>query len=395
MLNVKREPLSIKASVMPLKTWRGLQMLLQVFMFVVGLAMLWRFWSAPQRSAFWLAVASLLVISGVISLFAMWRVLGVAFIALVPGLLFLALGYGVWRFRQHRRHADPTEPPMMDGADSTTIATLLLLAGMFATGISVQAQERAALTNSVSLVSASYTGRVQDKIAQFDATLVVSSAATNQTLPLFSDDIAVQSFTTTGSAKLVREGRTVSVFLPARGPATLQMKLLGKLGGDVTKRSLAFTIPPALSSQVNVAIDEAEADVEFPTAVSFHRTADNGQTSVAAILGAADRFDLTWTPRVKRAAEIAATVFCQNTALATFSGGVMKLRTIAGLPSDAGRVEATPRPAAGRSTIAARGGREHADVGAQARSDRRDSHRGPAQGCLAGLQVDARNGTRA
>ncbi|MCC6822769.1 MAG: type II secretion system protein, partial [Verrucomicrobia subdivision 3 bacterium] len=328
VLNVKREPLSIKASVMPLKTWRGLQMLLQVFMFVVGLAMLWRFWSAPQRSAFWLAVASLLVISGVISLFAMWRVLGVAFIALVPGLLFLALGYGVWRFRQHRRHADPTEPPMMDGADSTTIATLLLLAGMFATGISVQAQERAALTNSVSLVSASYTGRVQDKIAQFDATLVVSSAATNQTLPLFSDDIAVQSFTTTGSAKLVREGRTVSVFLPARGPATLQMKLLGKLGGDVTKRSLAFTIPPALSSQVNVAIDEAEADVEFPTAVSFHRTADNGQTSVAAILGAADRFDLTWTPRVKRAAEIAATVFCQNTALATFSGGVMKLRTI-------------------------------------------------------------------
>ena len=61
-------------------------------------------------------------------------------------------------------------------------------------------------TIQVSLVSASYTGRVQDKIAQFDATFVVSSAATNQILPLFSDDIAVQSFTTTGGAKLVRKG---------------------------------------------------------------------------------------------------------------------------------------------------------------------------------------------
>ncbi len=327
VLNVKREPLSIRASVMPLKTWRGLQMVLQVVMFVVGLAMLWRFWSAPQRSGFWLAVAGMLVISGVISLFAMWRVLGVAFIALVPILSLLAIGYGVWRFRQHRQHSRPTEPPMMDGPDSTTLATLLLLLGILAAGTSVRAQDNANLTNSVSLVSASYTGRVQDKVAQFEATFVISSAMTNQTLPLFSDDIAVQAFTTTGGAKLVREGRTVSVFLPARGPATLQMKLLGKLGGDVTKRSLAFTIPPALSSQVNVTIDEAEADVEFPTAVSFRRTASAAQTSVSAILGATDRFEMTWTPRVKRAAEIAATVFCQNTALATFSGGVTKLRT--------------------------------------------------------------------
>ena len=328
VLNVKREPLSISASVMPLKTWRGLQMLLQVVMFVVGLAMLWRCWLAPQRSAFWLAVAGMLVISGVVSLFAMWRVLGIAFIALVPLLLVLALGYGIWWFRQHRHHSDPPEPPMMDGPDSTTITTMLLLLGMLAAGTSVRAQDSAPLTNSVSLVHASYIGHVQDKVAQFDATFVVSSTSTNQTLPLFSDDLAVQSFTTTGGARLVREGRTVSVFLPARGNATLQMKLLGRLGGDVTKRSLAFAIPPALSSQVEVTIDEAEADVEFPTAVSFRRTASNGQTRVSAILGATDRFELTWTPRVKRAAEIAATVFCQNTALASFSGGVTKFRTV-------------------------------------------------------------------
>ena len=327
VLNVKREPLSISASVMPLKTWRGLQMVLQVVMFVVGLAMLWRFWSAPRRSSFWLAVAAALVIGGVVSLFAMWRVLGVAFIVLVPVLLFIAIAYCVWQFRHRRKHSPPPEPPMMGGPAATTISIFLVVMGILTASTPVRAQDGSTSTNSVSLVSASYTGSVQDKVAQFEATFIVSSAATNQSLPLFNDDIAVQSFTTTGGAKLVREGRTVSVFLPARGTATLQMKLLGKLGGDVTKRSLAFTIPPALSSQVNVTIDEAEADVEFPTAVSFRRAASNGQTSVSAILGATDRFEMTWTPRVKRAAEIAATVFCQNTALATFSGGVTKLRT--------------------------------------------------------------------
>jgi len=327
VLNVKREPLSISASVMPLKTWRGLQMVLQVVMFVVGLAMLWRFWSAPRRSSFWLAVAAALVIGGVVSLFAMWRVLGVAFIVLVPVLLFIAIAYCVWQFRHRRKHSPPPEPPMMGGPAATTISIFLVVMGILTASTPVRAQDGSTSTNSVSLVSASYTGSVQDKVAQFEATFIVSSAATNQSLPLFNDDIAVQSFTTTGGAKLVREGRTVSVFLPARGTATLQMKLLGKLGGDVTKRSLAFAIPPALSSQVNVTIDEAEADVEFPTAVSFRRAASNGQTSVSAILGATDRFEMTWTPRVKRAAEIAATVFCQNTALATFSGGVTKLRT--------------------------------------------------------------------
>lgn len=327
VLNVKREPLTISASVIPLKTWRGLQMVLQVVLFVVGLAMLWRFWSARQRSSFRLAAAAALVIAGVVSLFVMWRVLGVALIVLVPVLAFVAIAYCAWQFRHRRKHSPPPGPPMTDGPAASTVAILLVLMGTFAAGTPVRAQDGALSTNSVALVSASYTGSVQDKVAQFEATFILSSAATNQTLPLFGDDIAVQSFTNTGGAKLVREGRTVSVFLPARGSATLQMKLLGKLGGDVTRRSLAFAIPPALSSQVNVTIDEAEADVEFPTAVSFRRTASNGQTSVSAILGATDRFEMTWTPRVKRAAEIAATVFCQNTASATFGGGVTKLRT--------------------------------------------------------------------
>src|ERR1035438_8994414 len=45
-----------------------------------------------------------------------------------------------------------------------------------------------------------------------------------------------------------------------------------------------------------------------------------------AVIGSADHVELFWTPRVKRAAEVAATVFCQNAALVTFGGGVVNVR---------------------------------------------------------------------
>ena len=45
-----------------------------------------------------------------------------------------------------------------------------------------------------------------------------------------------------------------------------------------------------------------------------------------AVIGAADWITVLWTPRVKRAAEVAATIFCQNDSLVTFGGGVMNVR---------------------------------------------------------------------
>ena len=41
-----------------------------------------------------------------------------------------------------------------------------------------------------------------------------------------------------------------AVRFDSKGGATLQIKMLVKIAGDVTKRRLAFAIPPALSSQV-------------------------------------------------------------------------------------------------------------------------------------------------
>jgi hypothetical protein len=106
---------------------------------------------------------------------------------------------------------------------------------------------------------------------------------------------------------------------------TLQIKMLVKIAGDVTKRRVAFAIPPALSSQVALALDEPGADVDFPAAISFKRILDADKTRVEAVIGSADRIELLWTPRVKRAAEVAATVFCQNASLVTFGNGVVNV----------------------------------------------------------------------
>ena len=81
-----------------------------------------------------------------------------------------------------------------------------------------------------------------------------------------------------------------------------------------------------MSSQVALALDKPEADVDFPTAISFKRILDKDKTRVEAVIGSGDRVELVWTPRVKRAAEVAATVFCQNASLVTFGGGVVNVR---------------------------------------------------------------------
>ena len=67
--------------------------------------------------------------------------------------------------------------------------------------------------------------------------------------------------------------------------------------------------------------------MEFPAAVAFHSTTDRQQTRIEAIMAAGERVELRWTPRVKRAAEIAATVFASGTTLARFDGGALNLRT--------------------------------------------------------------------
>src|SRR5439155_8135933 len=174
-----------------------------------------------------------------------------------------------------------------------------------------------------------YTGIVHERVARIEAVLQVSAAKAGQTIQLFNEDVAVEEFSAVPStAKLLRQGNSVNVRLEKKGEATLKVKFLVKLGGDVTKRHLAFGIPPALSSKLAFTVDEPEAAVEFPTAVSYHSVAAQQQTRVEAVMGAGECVELQWTPRVKRAAEIAATVFSRNATLVSFTGGVMGLRSV-------------------------------------------------------------------
>jgi len=67
--------------------------------------------------------------------------------------------------------------------------------------------------------------------------------------------------------------------------------------------------------------------VEFPTAVAFQRTQAAGQTRIAATIGTAGRVEILWTPRTKRANEVAATIFVENNSLVTLANGVMDVRS--------------------------------------------------------------------
>ena len=51
----------------------------------------------------------------------------------------------------------------------------------------------------MSIISATYTGTVQDKVAQFDAAFQIATTATNQIVPLFGEDVAVESFAAKGT----------------------------------------------------------------------------------------------------------------------------------------------------------------------------------------------------
>ena len=184
------------------------------------------------------------------------------------------------------------------------------------------------VTNAVTLVSATYTAAVREQVAQVEADLDLISLKPRQRLPLFADDIAVESFTSSAKdAKLLREGRNLVLWLPEAGTAKLKVKFLARLTGDAARRQLHFAIPPALTSTLAITLNEPEAVVDLPTAVTFKTApAAAQQTRVEGTIGAADHLELAWTPRVKKADEIAATVFVQNAALVSFEGGVIRSR---------------------------------------------------------------------
>ncbi|MEN9574713.1 MAG: hypothetical protein RL514_2568 [Verrucomicrobiota bacterium] len=351
VLNLKSEPLGIEMSLMPLGKFRAAQSAGQLALFLGGLLWALIHWRRADRSSFGIALGLALALAGVVWLGLSARTLHWVLIAAVPLAGAALLCWLAWRFwprgkvngeeKMVRSEGSVTPVPMAESkpsvADSGSgpvppAAALLAFALLTTSALAQPTPYSSPLTihnSPVTLQSATYTGTIREKAAEFTATLVVSSTGTNQTFTLFGEDVAIQSFTAkTGEARLVREGGFARVWLPKSGAVTVELKLFVRLDGDVTKRRLGFGLPPALASQFTALIDEPDADVEFPSAVAFKRTPAGKQTRVEAIIGSTDRVDLAWTPRMKRLAEMEATVFAQTATLVTVGGGVVNSRAV-------------------------------------------------------------------
>jgi type II secretory pathway pseudopilin PulG len=350
VLNVGKEPLTVKTLTIDQKVFNTVRGLLQALALLAGLVVLGWQLRKTTPSTFTMTAAVALIIGSIIHLLISLRALDTVMIIAAP---LLALAGLVWLVRKiwKRAPAPRDEGPSDSGEQGTPTppalptVTAALLAALFLAAPAV----RAADSGNVTIQSASYTGMVQsidgpaaDRVVQMEAVFSLESSEPNQTVRLFGPEVAVKEFSGTGTrggwwfgsrdagtVQLVRDGKNISVRLSQPGKATARIKYLVKLGGDVAKRQIAFGIPPALASRLAVVLDEPGAMVELPAAVSFTTTpTGNQQTLVEAVLGASDRVDVLWTPRMKRAAEIATTVFCRNTALVSLGGGVLNVRSL-------------------------------------------------------------------
>lgn len=342
VLNVGDEALKLEALAVASKVLNTVRSVSQIAVFIAGLFLLWWQLRRATPHSLIVTIAMAMILGSVGHLLVTTRLLGMALVLALPVLVLALITFAARRYwlRHHAASAADstgTEPtPSPGGAPGmgpavAAIALMLSLASVNAKEVTSPAATRnpQSATGSVSILSATYTGTVHERVARIDAVIQVSAAKAGETIALFGDDVAVEEFSATpGTIKLVRQGNSVSVRLPKKGEATLKVKFVARLGGDVTKRHLVFAIPPALSSRLALTVDEPEAAVEFPTAVSYHSVASQQQTRVEAVMGAGERVELQWTPRVKRAAEIAATVFCRNATLVGFNGGVMSARSL-------------------------------------------------------------------
>ena len=328
VLNVRDDKLVLSATVISAATRNTLRSVTQIAAFLAGLLLFAWQWRRPRPNSLLAAVGLVLAATSVGAMLMVTHLLGIGLAYLLPLAVFALFGVALLRAWQKRKL---TRPPGLAGP--TAVVSLVALLGLSSFGpaeAATPAKETPVSLASGWVVSASYVGRVSGRVAHLEAEVHIVTTQPNQTVALFGDDLAVETFgSLPPGARLIRDGKTLSVRFSRKGEATVKLSFLVKLSGaeaDVN-RQLAFAIPPALSSQVTLVVDEPEANVEFPTAVAFHSTTTGGETRVEGTIGSGERVELRWSPRVKRAAEIAATVFCQNAAVVSFRGDAMNVRS--------------------------------------------------------------------
>ncbi len=354
VLNIGGEALTAQAWAVKTDVRNAVRAALELVAFLLGVWIVRQQTRRARAGGLLLAAGLALCLGSVGSALISLRLLHIALILVVPVLVLMAMIWLAKKFLPRRvpkatppPPAPPT-PPSGAGPAAPAVTALLALAFLLTAANADEATQRAqhffapTLQHSttpflhssiippspgVAITSAAYTGAVREKVAQFEAVFEVQADKPGRRVALFGDDVAVREFSASlKDARLVRDGAMLAAWLPRRGAATVRVKFVVKTGGDETNRQLLFAIPPALTSKLTTTLDETDAAVEAPTAVSFKTAVEQQQTRVEAVLGAATRVELSWTPRTKRAAEVAATVFCQNTTLASFGGGVLNTR---------------------------------------------------------------------
>lgn len=351
VLNIGGEALSAQAWAVKTEVRNAARAAVELVAFLLGVWIIRRQMRRARPRALLLAAGFALCLGSIGSALIALRLLHVALILVGPALAIFIM---VWVAKKllppqppklTPPPSPPSPPPPSAGPAAPAATALLALALLLPAANAAdpqQPQQRAQVLQhsiaptlhptippspGVAITSATYIGAVHGKVAQFEAAFELQASEAGRRVTLFGDDVAVQEFSTNvKDAKLVRDDAMLAAWLPKRGAATVRVKFVVKSTGDETSRQLAFAVPPALTGKLNAVLDESDAAVEAPTAVSFKTAVEQQQTRVEAVLGAATRVELSWTPQTKRAAEVAATVFCQNTTLASIGGGVLNTR---------------------------------------------------------------------
>jgi prepilin-type processing-associated H-X9-DG protein len=223
VLNTGGEPLAIKMSLMNGRVFAIVRSGFQLAAFCLGLLMVAWQWH-HRRSSFWVTIGLTLSFVGVGTLLVSGRVLHLALIAAAPMVVLLA---GLALLRRFWPSAAAAQRPPGAPDFPPAVATIALL---FFLGNSVAGQDAAAPMapgTASAIESAAYSGILREHVAEFEGTLLLVSTSTNQTLPLFGDDVALEEFSVKlGAAKLLREGGKLAVLLPNRGSASVTLKFV-------------------------------------------------------------------------------------------------------------------------------------------------------------------------
>ena len=209
VLNVRDEPLSVSASIMSLHTFQQRQMMAQVAAFLTGLVV-WVWQWRGTRNSFVLTLALALMFGSVASLLIAWRALHDLLIIGFPIVLLTVVSWLIWKFwarrAKHSAESEVSRDPDEPGTTEIPPAVAgLVIAFVLAMPLTTQASEAPAVPAHVSVLSANYTGTVNERVAQLEAVVRVNAAQANQKIALFGEDVAVQSFSAKpkGGADLV------------------------------------------------------------------------------------------------------------------------------------------------------------------------------------------------